>query len=67
MFDGTSAMLRGNAFAGNQEDSICILEEQGYDPMSAVVQNNQLTSNTGDNLSVSDLCHARVQQANNTI
>ena len=65
--DGASATLQGNTCTGNQQDGICIYEEEGDDAASAVVQNNQLSGNTGDNFSVSDLCHARVQQANNAV
>ena len=65
--DGASATLRGNTCTGNQRHGICIVEQEGEDPVSAVVENNQLTGNTAGSLYVSALCHARVQQANNTI
>ena len=64
---GGVATLRGNTCTGNQQDGICIIEVEGNVPVSAVVENNQLTGNTGQNLHVSALCHARVQQANNTV
>ena len=64
---GGSATLRGNTCTGNQGHDICMIEVEGNNPVSAVVENNQLTGNTGQNLHVSALCHARVQQANNTV
>ena len=66
---GGSATLRGNTSTGNQVDAICIYQRESHDPACAVlvVENNQLTGNTGQSLFVSDLCRVRVQQANNTI
>ena len=64
---GASATLRGNTCTGNQRRGICIVEQEGQDPTSAVVENNQLTGNTQHSLYVAALCHARVQQANNTV
>ena len=64
---GASATLRGNTCTGNWRYGICVNELGGEDPVSAVVENNQLTGNTGQNLYVAALCHARVQQANNTV
>jgi parallel beta-helix repeat protein len=63
---GASATLRGNTCTGNQH-GICVNELEGNDPTSAVVENNQLTGNTRQNLYVAPLCHARVQRANNTV
>ena len=63
---GASATLRGNTCTCNQRHGICVYESEGDDPVSAVVENNQLTGNTGHDLYVAALCHARVQQANNT-
>ena len=64
--EGASATLRGNTCTGNQH-GICVNELEGNDPTSAVVENNQLTGNTRQNLYVAALCHARVQRANNTV
>ena len=64
---GASATLRGNTCTGNQKHGICIYEGEGHGAVSAVVENNQLTGNTGQSLYVSVLCHARVQQANNVV
>ena len=65
--DGATATLRGNTCTGNQRHGISILENEGNDPVSAVVENNHLTGNSLLGLYISDLCHATVQQANNTI
>jgi parallel beta-helix repeat protein len=67
VLDGASATLRGNTCTGNQQHGIGIIEVEGADPTSAVVENNQLTGNTLQGLSISDRCHARVQQAHNNV
>ena len=65
---GACAMLQGNTCTRNQGDGINMVEnDEGEDPTSAVVENNQLTGNTGESLYIADLCHAQVQQANNMV
>ena len=68
--DGSSATLRENMCFGNQY-GICILELDGEDPTSAVVESNRLhvpgSCNSASNLHIDRACRDRVRQRNNTL